>query len=129
MATGLQVEQVTRDLASGKPATQRNAIATALVNWAASQAAHSSLKSNVDTVVADAATAGKNDYGLEQIQTDWGSNLQTVILAALSYGGETGISALAEMISGLSEHAGLNGTANELRLYKNGVIVPVTQDA
>lgn len=42
-----------------------------------------------------------------------------------SYGG---INVLAQFVADLSELAGLEGGANEIRLYKNGVLVSVTQD-
>lgn len=39
-----------------------------------------------------------------------------------------GINVLAQFLSDMSETAGLDGTANEIRLYKNGVLIPVSQD-
>ena len=39
-----------------------------------------------------------------------------------------GIDALAQFVSDLSEVAGLEGTNSELRVYRNGSVVSVTQD-
>lgn len=129
MATGAQVESLTKDLASGKPANQRNSIATAFTNFGNNLAAHASLKATLDTVVADAASASQNEYGLAQIQSDWGSNLVSVVNSSFSYDGKSGINAFAQLIADLSEQAGLEGGANEMRLYKNGSLVAVSQDA
>ena len=133
MATGLQVEELTRDIASGKPSTQRTAIQTAFSNLGGSLLAHATLKTLLDTVVTDADSAGQNAYDLEQVQADWGSNLVSVVNSSFSYDGKTGINALAQLIADLSEQAGLEGGANRLRLFKGApaseTIVAVDQDA
>lgn len=129
MATGLQIEELTRDLASGKPVNQRNSILTSLQNLGGNLSNLKALKALLDTVVADAGAAGKNDYAREQVQADWGANLASVVGASFIYAGKTGINAIAQLIADLSEQAGMDGTANEIRIYKNGVVVPVSQDA
>lgn len=129
MATGLQIEELTRDLASGKPVNHRNSVLTSLQNMGGSLGGLVSLKSLLDTVVADASTAGQDEYALAQIQADWGSNLASVVASQFSYAGKSGVNALAQLIADLSEQAGLEGTANEIRIYKNGALVPVNQDA
>jgi len=128
MATGTEIETLTRDIASGKPATQRNAILTAFTNFGNNLSVHADLKALLDTVVTDAAAASQDEYGLAQIQSDWGSNLVSVLSASFAYSGKTGINAFAQLIADLSEQAGLEGGANEMRLYKNGVVVAVDQD-
>lgn len=129
MATGAEVETLTGELARETPKRDRaqvlsglTAVGTALSNLVAN-------KTLLDTVVSDANTASQNEYGLEQVQSDWASNLQTIVASSFSYSAKTGINALAQLIADLSEQAGLEGGANELRLYKNGVVVAVDQDA
>lgn len=129
MATGTQIENLTYDLAQQKPKQARDRVKANLQGLGGALIELAGTKATLDVVVADAAAASSPDYQLTQVQADWGSNLAAVVNAGWSYDSKSGISAIAQLIADLSEQAGLEGTANEIRIYKNGALVAVSQDA
>lgn len=128
MATGEQVEQLKGLLGRDTPANARATVVKGFVGVSGGLTALKQTRDLAQVVATDAAAAGKNDYGIEQTLNDWTANLVSRF-NTWTHGGKTGIKALAQLIADLSEQAGLEGGANELRLYRNGAVIPVDQDA
>lgn len=129
MATGTEIETLTGELARETPKRDRQKVRDSWNSWGTAMANLEANKTLLDTIVADAATAEQDEYQLQQVQADWGSNLATVVGNGFSYGGKTGIPAFAQLIADTSEQAGLEGGASELRLHVGGNLVSVDQDA
>lgn len=128
MATGKQVEQLQQQVAAGVPQRARDNLKAGFSAAGKGLTDLGTTKTLLDTVVDDAAAAGEVEYALNAIRRDWAANVQTALTAEWSYSGKTGINALAQLMADLSEQAGLEGGPAEMRLYKNGVVVPVSQD-
>ena len=95
MATGIQVEQLTGYLAREVPKTARTQVLNGLQTVGSGLSDLVTIKALLDTVVADANTAGQNEYALEAIPSGWTGNLQSVVAATFNYASKTGISAIA----------------------------------
>lgn len=129
MATGAQVETLTGELARETPKRDRTAIKNGLVAVGGAIASLTANKATLDTVVADAATAGQPPYELLRIQADWGSQLAAVVASGFTYAGKSGLNAIAQLLKDMSVQAGLEGGANRMRLFKGAAgaetLIPV----
>jgi len=119
MATAAQIEQYTTALGSNEPASNRTQISQAL-DRAKTQLAQLG-------VTMDNAQAIATDH-TDATAQQWVDG-QPAALASAFQSNFGGPNVLAQFIADLSTRAGLEGTANELRLYKDGSVISVTQDA
>lgn len=129
MATGAQIETLTGELARETPKRDRTAVKNGLQAVGGAVASLAANKATLDTIVADAATAGQPAYELIRIQADWGSQLASVVAAGFTYAGRSGLNAIAQLMKDLSVQAGLEGGANRMRLFKGApgaeTLIPV----
>lgn len=91
--------------------------------------AMSTAKSQLDSVNSGIAAAAAVATDLTDAELTASMSKSSAQLASDFTSTFGGINVLAQFIADLSEAAGLEGGANELRIYKNGVKVSVTQDA
>lgn len=129
MATLSQVEDLEGYISRQEQVTARRSAVQGLSNFSANVLKEKTILSLLATVTADAATAGQSDYSLETILAGLPQAIRQEFLSNYSHNGDTGVDAFAQAIADLSEIAGLEGGANELRLTAGGNVIPVSQDA
>lgn len=121
MATSAQVEQYTAALGQDKPSRNRRAITNAMDRWKEASDELLETRTNAQAIATDESDATAQA---------WVDGLAAAVTSQITTQGTVnGLTPLAQLLADLSDLAGLDGTANEIRLYKNGVKIAVTQDA